>query len=501
MSPAEQPVRTPVSPRSRLSRNVSYNLVGAGVSLAITAVTIPPYLDLIGIARYGVLAVVWALTGYFSFVDHGLGQAVTNRIAALPEAASVRQEAFWTAMAVNLGLGSLAGLALWLSGRWVLSLIRMGGALHAEAVASLPWLAIMVPAVTTTAVLSGALAGRERFLTLNVLQTSASALSRLVPLAVAWLHGPTLPWIIASVVLVRLAQIPALLWACWNSVPLRGRPVYHSREARFLLRFGGWAAVTSGVQPLLTTVDRFAIGALAGADAVGWYSIPQTIVTRMALLPVGLNSALMPRLSAQAPAERNATAGTALRRLAAIQTPLAVLVIVCMRPGLGLWLGAEAALRSTAVGVIIATSVWANGLAYVPLTLLYARARTERPAQLHLAEIVPFLLMLYFGLRWWGINGAALAWAARVFADTVALFWLGGQLRQAAPLAAGALPLVVAAAAAALFPMGAIAETIICLGLLAAAAVWSVRTAPELRSDAASFLAAFGWRAARGNSA
>src|ERR1700722_3654837 len=102
--------------RVSLSRHAGYNLVGSLIPIILSLITVPIYLKLVGTERYGVLAIAWLLLGYFGLFDLGLGRATSFRIASLHSGTpQQRADAFWSAIAVNIGMGLVGGLVLWIA--------------------------------------------------------------------------------------------------------------------------------------------------------------------------------------------------------------------------------------------------------------------------------------------------------------------------------------------------------------------------------------------------
>ena len=66
---------------SRVAKNTIYNLLGYGLPLIIAVVLIPPLIKGLGEERFGILNLAWVVIGYFSFLDFGIGRALTNIIA------------------------------------------------------------------------------------------------------------------------------------------------------------------------------------------------------------------------------------------------------------------------------------------------------------------------------------------------------------------------------------------------------------------------------------
>jgi O-antigen/teichoic acid export membrane protein len=85
--------------------------------IAVAFVTIPIYLHHVGEARYGVISIVWVLLGLFGFLDLGLSRAVTNALAKLRTAPQAhRARVLLTTFALNLGIGLIGGLVLYIFG-------------------------------------------------------------------------------------------------------------------------------------------------------------------------------------------------------------------------------------------------------------------------------------------------------------------------------------------------------------------------------------------------
>lgn len=471
---------------SRIARNTAINTVGAIFPLLLSLATIPLYLDLIGEARYGVLAIVWVVVGYFAVFDLGLSRATANQIAKMrDEPAASRERVFWTALSVNASVGAIGGILLFFIGHVLLGHIFRGSpGLHAEALAALPWLAAAVPLTTVTLVLTGTLEGRERFLTVNLLATVGLTLFQVAPLAYAYWVGPQLAGLIMSATLALSASTALSFVVTALSLPVRGRPRIDADRLGTLLRYGGWVTVTSFAGPLLTVVDRLLIGAVAGATAVTRYVVPFALVSRVQILSSSLARAIFPRLSMLDSTDAAYVSRESLRALVSIMTPLAVVGAVAIEPFLRAWVGADIASSSAPVGEILLMGMWLNSLAVVPFALLQAQGRPDLPAKFHMLELAPYIGGLMLGLHTAGIQGAAWAWTGRAAVDAVLLFWAARKMSKgAAPtnwreLIQGGL-LVAAACIASLtifrvpslrFSVGAV--------LVAASLAWAWRVAP-----------------------
>lgn len=462
-----------------ISKHTTYNLAGAVLPLAVTLVTVPLYLELVGIERYGLLTICWVLLGYLGFLDLGLGPAVSQRIAAArDEDRGTAEAVFWTAVWLSLAAGVFSAVLVAAGAALYFALGGLDSTFNGEIRESIPLLAAMLPVVMLSSVAAGALQGRQRFLALNLISTTSATLMSVLPLLVAYLWSPTLSGLLAGALAARGVGLVLQYWNCVKAVPLSKLQKPKKELIGSLLKFGGWMTVTTAATPLLLTVDRLAIGALLGAAAVAAYSIPFSLIARMSIIPSGLSSALFPRFAAGTDEERRHLMGLALSAIAVTMTPFCTLIIAIVGPFFAFWVGAELAAVSSPIACLLIAGIWANSIALVPYTMLQGSGRPDVVAKIHLMEILPYWLLLGGSLLLFGLPGAAMAWTARATVDCGLLFWRAGASPASLRILIAPALLLLAAMLSALALKGVPRDLILGL-LLLGSGVWSFRNMPD----------------------
>lgn len=409
-----------------VARNTGYNLASQLIPLVVSIATVPLYLRIVGVERYGVLALCWGLLGFLGFLNLGMAPAVAQKIASLTGApAAEHARIFWTALWLNVVSGIVgAVLILVLADLYFGSLAEVPGGLRRELRGALPWLSSVILLAMVGGVFTGMLIGQQRFLVLNVINTFSSLLMTLLPLGAAYFFGPRLDYLIIATLLARGLGVVLTLLVCLRAMPVRSPRMPEKEIVGQLLKFGGWVTVTSLIAPFIYTVDQFAIGALVGAAAVSFYVIPFNLVWRICVLPASLAGALSPRFTAATQSEADKLQGEGLASLATIYMPVCIFGVAALGPFMHLWLGPAIADKSLPIAYLMVAAVWANGIARVPHALIEARGRPDLVTKLVLVYLVPYLIILYILLTRYGIMGAAVACCIKSFMDPVGLLAL-----------------------------------------------------------------------------
>lgn len=423
--------------KRQLTTNVVWNFLGNTLPLVVGVFALPFLIGGFGVQRFGVLTIAWALIGYFSLFDMGLGRALTQLVAerlghrAQGEVPSLVS----TTLLLMWGLGVLGAIVVWLLSAWLAQdILAMPPTLRVEARDTFRVLALSIPFVVATAGLRGVLEAHQRFGMISMMRMVLGVVTFVGPLVVLPFSG-NLAHAVGVLVIMRMI----IWWGHSKAVRMvvQVRPIEKVWDPRFirpLFSFGGWMTVTNIVGPMMMYMDRFIIGSLISVAAVAYYTTPYEVVTKFFVVPAALSGVLFPAFSAHwnsAPerAARLVERGS-VYTLAAL-FPILLVVALFARELLQYWLGAEFAKQGTLVVQWLAAGILINSVAQIIFALLQGAGRSDWTAKIHLAELLPYGLMLWFFLTHFGIAGAAAAWFLRAAVDALIMMVMATRLNAA----------------------------------------------------------------------
>ncbi len=410
-----------------IRKNIWWNLCGSAGPMVIGFASIPYIYQHIGIERIGVLTLIWALIGYFSIFDFGLGRAITQRIASQTSHKTEQQKLTTATTGVYLTLligivGSLAGfLFIELAG---VGWINTAKNLDQEIYSSFLLACLAIPATTTTAGLRGILEGEQRFKAINLLKLLLGLSNFLGPIASIALLGSRLDYTVGSLVLARYIILIAH-YCVVNNIFSATRVNISIDESKQLFKFGGWMTLSNIISPLMVIADRFLIANVLGASVVAFYTIPAEFMIRLLVIPAAITTTLFPVFSKDI-SEKNYTNSHALyiksmQVIFILMSCIVICILIGANFGLQMWLGSEFAEKSSVVASVLAVGILFNSMAQIPHAYIQAAGDARSTALIHMCESGLYIPTLFLLMHSHGILGAAIAWMLRALLDLVLL--------------------------------------------------------------------------------
>src|SRR6202030_4125506 len=204
-----------------LARNTVWNLLGGGAPMIVAVFCIPILIRGLGTERFGILTLAWALIGYASLFDLGLGRALTQLAARKLGAGEEREvpTLVWTSLLLMLLLGLVGSATVVLLSPWLVhKALHVPEALQRETLQSFYVLGLSIPVVISTAGLRGLLEAHQRFGLINALRVPMGVFTFIGPLLVLPFSKRVFP-VVAILVLGRLIALFAHLLVCFRVAP------------------------------------------------------------------------------------------------------------------------------------------------------------------------------------------------------------------------------------------------------------------------------------------
>ncbi|MFA6112617.1 MAG: oligosaccharide flippase family protein [Sphingomonas sp.] len=397
-----------------IRRNSFVNLTGNLVGLVLFAALTPLYFHVIGSERYGILAIIWAFLSFFAAFDFGMGSALTYRVASELRGDVARQSTyFWTALSISLPVGLATGGVLFgLVGGGLGNVFHLTDAVRVELFHSAPTLLAIGACTVLLSTAGGLLRGREYFVTNAVLAALALALSILLPVLAALLISPSLDILILATLAGRVIIVVATIVIGQIFLLGGARPGVSREAARSLIGYGAWSSVGGVIELTISSADRFILGAVAGPAAVGYYSVPSSVLARVMIFPTAIGGAALPQLAARSP-EEEAILARKIVKMVTMMTPCFVGGVFLAEPFLHLWMGAGFAKIATLPMQVLLPAFWLEGISAILFYRLLAQGRPKTSAAVVAIILLPYCALIYYLAGIWGVVGGAAGYLGR----------------------------------------------------------------------------------------
>jgi O-antigen/teichoic acid export membrane protein len=376
----------PVSDRDAsapgLVRNTVFNGVASLVGLGVGLVLSPVLLATLGVERFGLWSLLWAVTGSLGLVDLRLAAAVTPLAAAawargerdrVTRIASTSVVFYGVLGAVEVGAAVLVArfpaLVLWLPE-------SLQGEARFAVVAAVAVFALN----SVTSVFTSLLQGAQRFDAAARITVTVTVVRGVALAGIALVGGGIAELLLGEAVLavLQLVMTTAAVGRLFPGLRLARRP--DRGVLRELLGFGGKLQIAHLAHLIGLHGDKILLSAFLGLSAVAYYDLGSKIAYVMRGLPLLLISAALPAATAlDVAGDRQRLwqfylSGTRLLVFAA--TPLFVFTAAGAAPILLVWAGVDAPEARMAVW-LLAAGYYLNLLSGMAHTVALGIGRPE----------------------------------------------------------------------------------------------------------------------------
>ena len=415
--------------KKTLAINSLWNFTGQIIPLLIAALSVPIIIKYLGIDRFGVLTLAWTVIGYFGLFDFGLGRAITQMVSNKLGQNKEKEipDLVWTSIVLLGGFGIVGGIvAGLLSPLMVQKLFHITPELQKETQVCFYIMSFCTPLVITANVFSGLLEAKQKFKIVNEIRVPLGVANFLVPLAFVPFTQKTY-WLVGVLAVGRVVGLVYFVIACFREYPtLKDKFNINVQNLKQLMVFGGWMTVSNVIGPIMVSMDRFIIGAIASISAVAYYATPYELANRLSVFSSPIVRVLFPAFSISFKNNKLHSINLlkeSSKLLYFFIFPIILTVVVFSKEGLTLWLGAEFSSHSFRVLQVITIGVFVNIMSANLFAFVQGAGRPDLTAKNHIVELPGYLLCLYLMLKYYGVEGAALAWLLRMVLDAGLLYW------------------------------------------------------------------------------
>lgn len=425
-----------LKPRS-FFQNISLTTGVKVIQVLIAVVFLPFIVRGMGEERTGILQIVWAIIGFSSLFDLGLGRAVTQLISrklkagdtdAIPSIILTTTVAVVVFSFVPLALLSLGAAP-------VVDFLNVSPHLQQEAYYTVIWLALSLPAMLANACLGGILTSYQRFDYLAGINLFTISGNFILPVFLLQ-YTQRLDHVVLGMVICRyLANLMKIATIMRCEPRLRQNPPLQWSILRPLFNFGKWVTISNIVGPLSTNLsDRLILANLLTAQVASYYAVPMGVLEKMTIFAWAVIGVMFPAFSGEYHHDRKRCVRLFQKSFALVAAILIIPTLVILffsKPLLSWWISPSFAEKSYLITSISVVALYLCCLNTVSSSLIQAAERADIVAKLQMVELPLMLGGLYWGISTYGVLAAPFTMLAfYAFDGAILLFFALRLLRQ-----------------------------------------------------------------------
>lgn len=393
--------------------------------LGVAFFSIPILINKLGIEIFGVLTLIWLIIGYLSFLEFGVGRAITSKVSKykIIESKKFIGEIVGTGFFITLLAGVFGALTLFffsepLAAKW----LKIDSIYVESAKKSFIFASMAIPATVLNAVANGTLEAYENFRIINIIKFFQGVLNYLIPLLFVVLFNAKIYDIVLALVVLRYVFLVFSLLAVNKVVEFEY--LKFSKPMVFeILTFGYWVTISNVVASIMINADRFLISGILGVALISYYAVPMDALIRILIIPTAVAGVLFPRFTKLIVDKKllNELFKRSLFFMVCIMMIICIIGIYFSFEALSIWLGEDFSKKSYQLSRVILIGVFFISIAQILFAYIQAFGEAKSTAIIHFCECLFYVPLLIYMLKEYDLLGAAIAWSFRAFVDSIAL--------------------------------------------------------------------------------
>lgn len=406
-----------------LLKNSFWNLAGLFIPSLLAIPCIGILARQLSIDEFGLFSLIFALIGYVSIFDFGLNRAIIRFVAINVDSKERIEKILGTSILILTSVGVFLAILFIFLIKYFIILLNVSNIPKEMAENALIYAGLSIPFFLITQCFTGYLEGLQKFKLLNIQKTITNSLLVTFPVIFVLIEN-SIEYAILGLFVARILNfiVSYLFYFYFDKVNLK----LDFSVIKDMIFFGGWVTVSNIISPVMVYFDKFVLSYFTNTTNVGYYSVSTEVINKLSIIPGSIAKALFPFLSSKSEIDIKEYRYYIVIFFFSVFI-LFVPIFIFADEVIKIWVGEKYLGPSVDVLKVLLVGLVFNSIAQVPFTYIQAIGLSKITAVIHLSELIPYAVLMYFLISKYSIMGAAIAWTLRMVVDCIVLNYMAIQ--------------------------------------------------------------------------